>query len=100
MSRESETDRTTVTAEDFFQAEDSVTTEDNLLVQGVQDFLLTDSRWETFAQANYQYDSFQEWTPEVLLAEAMVWTIDKRLSCIPIWLTRASKVLSRASTTK
>ena len=120
-SRESESDRTTVTGEYFFQSADSSTTQDNLLVQGVQDFLFTDSRWEIFTQANYQYDSFQawekragayagpgyrlienesiklkvraglgasfefptsDWTPEVLLADGLVWTIDTRSSLI------------------
>lgn len=115
--RESETDRTSVTAEYYFQTANSVNTDNNLLVQGLQEWFSKETRWELFAQGNYQYDEFQEWeqrvgayvgpgyrlfegaplelkiragagasyefptsswTPEALIADELVWTIDER----------------------
>lgn len=115
--RESEADRTTITAEYYFATGDGENTDNNLLVQGLEEFLFKDSKWEAFVQGNYQYDEFQaweqragayagpgyrlfegeplalklragvgasyefpssEWTPEILLADELVWTIDER----------------------
>ena len=115
--RESEVDRTTITAEYYFQTANSVNTDNNLLVQGLEEFLFRDSKWEAFVQGNYQYDEFQDWeqragayvgpgyrllegeplslklragagasyefpssswTPELLFADELVWTIDER----------------------
>lgn len=115
--RESEMDRTLVGAEYFFATGDGENTDNNLLVRGLQEWLVKDSRWELFAQGNYQYDEFQDWeqrigayagpgyrlleekplelkvragagasyefpssawTPELLLGDDLVWTIDER----------------------
>ena len=59
--RESETDRTNVTAEYYFNSANSVTTDDNLLVRGLEEFLFAQSKWEAFVQGNYQWDNFQAW---------------------------------------
>jgi hypothetical protein len=115
--RESEADRTTITAEYYFQTANGENTDNNLLVQGLEEFLFKDSKWEAFVQGNYQYDEFQAWeqrigayagpgyrifegdplalkvrlgagasyefpdstwTPELLLADELVWKIDER----------------------
>jgi hypothetical protein len=59
--RESESDRTTITAEYYFQTANGENTDNNLLVQGLEEFLFKDSKWEAFVQGNYQYDEFQLW---------------------------------------
>lgn len=59
--RESEQDRTTITAEYYFNTANSVNTDNNLLVQGLEEFLFKDSKWEAFVQGTYQYDAFLAW---------------------------------------
>jgi hypothetical protein len=59
--RESEKDRTTVTAEYYFNTTNSVNTDNNLLVTGLEEFLFKDSKWEAFIKGTYQYDEFQLW---------------------------------------
>lgn len=115
--RESESDRTTITAEYYFQTANGENTDNNLLVQGLEEFLFEGSKWEAFIQGNYQYDEFQAWeqragayagpgyrifegdplalkvrlgagasyefpdsawTPEILIADELVWKIDER----------------------
>jgi hypothetical protein len=115
--RVSELDRTVVSAEYFYATGDGANTDNNLLVRGLQEWLFKDSKWELFAQGNYQYDEFQgweqrigayagpgyrlldegplalkaragagasyefpssTWTPELLIADELVWTIDER----------------------
>ena len=115
--RESVSDRTTITAEYYFQTANGENTDNNLLVQGLEEFLFEGSKWEAFIQGNYQYDEFQAWeqragayagpgyrifegdplalkvrlgagasyefpdsawTPEILIADELVWKIDER----------------------
>lgn len=115
--RESESDRTTLSAEYYFSAADGENTDNNLLVTGLQEYLFPKSKWEIFVQGTYQYDQLQDWeqraglyagpgyrlsegaplevklragagasyefpssawTPEFLLADDLVWTIDER----------------------
>jgi hypothetical protein len=59
--RETEVDRTTVSAEYFFKTSDGVETDNNLLVKGLEEFLFKDSRWEGFVLGTYQNDNFQAW---------------------------------------
>lgn len=59
--RETEKDRTTITAEYYFSTADSVNTDNNLLVTGLEEFLFKDSKWEAFIKGTYQYDEFQSW---------------------------------------
>jgi putative salt-induced outer membrane protein YdiY len=59
--RASESDRTTVSAEYYFNTANSVNTDNNLLVTGLEEFLFKDSKWEAFIKATYQYDEFQAW---------------------------------------
>lgn len=59
--RETESDRTTVSAEYFFKTSDGVETDNNLLVKGLEEFLFRDSRWEGFVLGTYQNDNFQAW---------------------------------------
>ncbi|MEY3142601.1 MAG: hypothetical protein RLY21_1094 [Planctomycetota bacterium] len=119
--RESESDRTTVAAEYYFNSANSVNTDNNLLVTAQEDFLFKDSKWEAFVKGYYQYDEFQawesragvyagpayrllegeplalrlragagasydipesNWTPELLLGNDLVWTIDERSKLI------------------
>ena len=59
--RESEEDRTTIAAEYYFSSSNSVNTDNNLLVTGLQEFLFKESKWEAFVKGTYQYDEFQTW---------------------------------------
>ncbi|MCX5652840.1 MAG: DUF481 domain-containing protein [Planctomycetota bacterium] len=59
--RESEKDRTTIAAEYYFSSANSVNTDNNLLVTGLEEFLFKDSKWEAFIKGTYQYDEFQTW---------------------------------------
>ena len=59
--RESEKDRTTIAAEYYFNTANSVNTDNNLLVTGLEEFLFKDSKWEAFIKGTYQYDEFQSW---------------------------------------
>jgi hypothetical protein len=59
--RESEEDRTTVTAEYYYATADGTNTDNNLRVVALEEWLFKDSRWEAFAQSIYQYDNFQPW---------------------------------------
>ena len=63
--RESESDRTTITAEYYFQTANGANTDNNLLVQGLEEFIFKDSKWEAFVQGNYQYDEFQLWEQRI-----------------------------------
>jgi hypothetical protein len=60
-SRETELDKTTLSAEYYFNTTDSVNTDNNLLVSGLEEFKFKDSRWEAFVKGTYQYDEFQPW---------------------------------------
>ena len=115
--RESESDRTTLTSEYYYSKADGTETDNNILVNALQEFLIKDSRWEFFIQGTYQNDNFQDWeqragayigpgyrliegeplslrlrggagasyevptatwTPELLIADELVWKIDAR----------------------
>jgi hypothetical protein len=60
-TRESEKDRTTIAAEYYFSSANSVNTDNNLLVTGLEEFLFKGSKWEAFIKGTYQYDEFQTW---------------------------------------
>jgi putative salt-induced outer membrane protein YdiY len=59
--RETEADRTTISAEYYFNTVNSTNTDNNLLVTGLEEFLFKDSKWEAFIKGTYQYDEFQSW---------------------------------------
>jgi len=59
--RESESDRTTITAEYFYKTSDGTETDNNILVKGLEEFLFKETRWELFVQGTYQNDNFQSW---------------------------------------
>lgn len=63
--RESEDDRTTLTAEYFYATADGTETDNNLRVVALEEFLFKDSKWEAFAQAIYQYDNYQPWEQRI-----------------------------------
>lgn len=63
--RESEADRTTLSAEYYFQTANGVETDNNLLLRGLEEFLLKDSKWEVFVQGTYQNDEFQSWEQRI-----------------------------------
>ena len=59
--RATESDRTTLTAEYYFNTVNSTNTDNNLLLTGLEEFLFKDSKWEAFIKGTYQYDEFQSW---------------------------------------
>jgi hypothetical protein len=59
--REAESDRTTISAEYYFNTVNSANTANNLLVTGLEEFFFKDSKWEAFVKGTYQYDEFQPW---------------------------------------
>lgn len=63
--RETEEDRTTVTAEYFFATAGGNDTDNNLRVVALEEFLFKDSKWEAFGQVIYQYDDFQLWEQRI-----------------------------------
>jgi len=63
--RETEADRTTLTAEYYFNTVNSTNTDNNLLVTGLEEFLFKDSKWEAFIKGTYQYDEFQSWEQRI-----------------------------------
>jgi hypothetical protein len=60
-SRETELDKTTLSAEYYFNTTDSLNTDNNLLISGLEEFKFKGSRWEAFIKGTYQYDEFQPW---------------------------------------
>lgn len=63
--RETESDRTTVNAEYYYQSSNGVETDNNLLVKALEEFLFKDSKWEGFLQATYQNDEYQDWEQRI-----------------------------------
>jgi Protein of unknown function, DUF481 len=63
--RESERTKTTLDAEYYYRVFENTTTDNNILVRGLEEWNLGDSPWLFFAQGQYQYDEFQPWTHRV-----------------------------------
>ncbi|MBL9150528.1 MAG: DUF481 domain-containing protein [Phycisphaerae bacterium] len=51
----------------YFRTLDGATTDNNLLINGIQEWTLGETRWLFFAQEQYQYDEFQSWEHRVSL---------------------------------
>jgi putative salt-induced outer membrane protein YdiY len=51
----------------YFRTLDGATTDNNLLINGIQEWTLGETKWLFFAQEQYQYDEFQSWEHRVSL---------------------------------
>lgn len=60
--RETHETKTTLEGEYYYRVFESRTTDDNILLKGLQEWRLGESPWLFFVQGQYQYDEFQPWT--------------------------------------
>ncbi|MBL9121570.1 MAG: DUF481 domain-containing protein [Phycisphaerae bacterium] len=60
--RETDRDKTTLNGEYYYRIFENVTTDNNILVKGLQEWTIGHSAWLFFTQGQYQYDEFEPWT--------------------------------------